>query len=118
MLPKENRLKKQKDFERVFSGGKGLREDFFSIRFLENGLQWDRFGFIVGKKVSPRATKRNQIKRRMRAAVFGLMKKETKPRRKKFMDIAIIAFAGSEKLKFSQIKEAMSSVLRRLNYNV
>ena len=42
MLPKINRLKKQKDFERVYKKGKGYKEDFLFLKIVENGKKLTR----------------------------------------------------------------------------
>jgi len=69
MLPKKHRLSKKKDFERVLKQGRGLKKDFLSLKTIENDLGFHRFGFIVGKRVSNKANKRNKIKRRLREIV-------------------------------------------------
>lgn len=69
MLPKENRLKKNKDFEMVFKKGKGFSQNFLFLKFIKNNLKVTRFGFVVSKKVSKKAVIRNRIKRRLREIV-------------------------------------------------
>ncbi len=69
MLPKKNRLKKNKDFERIFKIGKGYRENFLFLKIAENNLKTSRFGFVVSKKFSKKAFIRNKIKRRLRELV-------------------------------------------------
>ena len=69
MLPKINRLKKTKDIERVFREGRGFGEGFLFLKLAKNDLNAVRFAFIVGKKISNRASVRNKIKRIMRDAV-------------------------------------------------
>ncbi len=66
MLPKENRLTKNKDFEEIFKKGKGFRENFLFLKILKNKLKVSRFGFVVSNKISKKATVRNKIKRRLR----------------------------------------------------
>ena len=69
MLPKTNRLTKKKDFENVFKKGKGIKGDFLILRFVGNKTKTCRFGIVVSKKISKKATVRNKIKRRIRAAI-------------------------------------------------
>ncbi len=66
MLPKENRLKKKKDFERVFKNGHGCKDGFLYLKVVENNLDDSRFGFVIGAKFSKSAVKRNKIKRWLR----------------------------------------------------
>ncbi len=69
MLPAANRLKKERDFERVFKKGEKTRGRFFLLKFADNNLSQTRFGIAVSKKVSSRATERNKIKRKIREAI-------------------------------------------------
>ena len=69
MLPKKNRLKNKKDFERVFKQGKGFKEDFLFFKITKNNLKENRFGFIVSLKVSKKAVLRNKVKRRLREII-------------------------------------------------
>lgn len=39
MLPEVNRLKKEKDFERVFKKGRGYKEDFLYLKIVKNNLK-------------------------------------------------------------------------------
>ncbi len=70
MLLFDNRLKKEKDFKNVFSLGKHFNLNSVGIiRFKENNQIKTRFGFVVSKKVSLKAVKRNRIKRILREQV-------------------------------------------------
>ncbi len=69
MLPKINRLKNKKDFDRVFKRGKGFKGDFLFLKIIKNNLSVSRFGFVVGRNVAKKATARNIIKRKLRAVV-------------------------------------------------
>jgi len=69
MLPKTNRLTRKKDFEAVFQHGKSFKGNGLLLKIAANNLAVSRFGFVVSKKVSSKATVRNSIKRRVRAVV-------------------------------------------------
>lgn len=70
MLKKEHRIRKQKDFDRVFGkDGSFFAQGFLSLKVSPNGLDHSRFGFIVSNKISKSAVKRNRIKRLLREAV-------------------------------------------------
>jgi ribonuclease P protein component len=69
MLPREYRLVKNKDFDNVWQKGRSCYGIFLGIRFVQNGANQSRFGFLVSNKVSKRAVKRNLIKRRLRAII-------------------------------------------------
>lgn len=100
MLPKSNRLTKEKDFQEVFKKGKAIKSDFLLFRVLKNNLNTNRFGFIVSKKVSSKATTRNKIKRRLRGVVAAELKNI-----KGFKDFVIVALPSINKKEFLQVKE-------------
>jgi len=108
VLPKENRLKKRKDFERVFKEGKGFKENFLFLKILENDLNKARFGFIVSRKVSKKATLRNKIKRKLREAVREKLKEVEKG-----MDGILVASPGLEKKDFWEIKESINKIFQK-----
>ncbi len=74
MLPQKNRLKTDRDFKKVFSEGKSSESDLIKIRFLKNFKKYSRFGFIISNTFESKAVSRNLIKRRLRAAVYFLLK--------------------------------------------
>lgn len=107
MLPKNNRLKKKKDFERVFRLGKKIKGDCFYLKFLENNLNKIRVGFVVSKNVSNKATIRNKVKRRMREVVRRMLE-----RLKPGYDVVIVAQRGIEKEDFLKIKKKIEEALK------
>lgn len=66
MIKKELRLNKDKDFALVFKTGQQLKGRFLSVRVLANGLDYSRFGLMVGLKISKKAVERNYIKRQIK----------------------------------------------------
>lgn len=68
MLPLKNRLKKGKDFQKVFKEGKlSLQEDII-LKYTKNGLMVSRIGFAIGKKITQKTVQKNRIKRILREA--------------------------------------------------
>ncbi len=65
-FPSSYRLRGQKDISSVFRKGKKVYTRCFSVRWLENSVGHARFCIRVGKKVSRKAVRRNQIKRWLR----------------------------------------------------
>ena len=109
MLSKINRLTKKKDFEAVFKKGKSVKNSFLIFKILNNNLKENRFGFIVSKKISNKATIRNKIKRRLRAIIAkelgGI---------KNYKDIIIIALPGIEKKEFSEIQSVITNFFKKI----
>lgn len=107
MLSRNHRLRRKKDFEKVYKKGKSLRQGFLFLKFLSNDSEVSRIGIVVSKKVALRATVRNLIKRRIRAAI-----KELIPDMKRGQDIVISALAGIDKTTdFKKIKITLSDLL-------
>ncbi|MBZ9569559.1 ribonuclease P protein component [Patescibacteria group bacterium] len=108
MLAKINRLKKRKDFDLVFKRGKGFKEDFLVLKMIRNNLNQTRFGFIVGGKISKKATLRNRIKRRLRELIRMKLK-----RIKKGFDLILIAQTGLENKDFWEIEEIINKLFSK-----
>ncbi len=108
MLAKINRLKKRKDFDLVFKKGKGFKEDFLVLKMIKNNLNQTRFGFIVGGKISKKATLRNRIKRRLRELIRIRLK-----RIKKGFDLILIAQTGLESKDFWEIEEIINKLFSK-----
>ena len=65
MFSRECKLRKDKDFKRIFKKGVCFREAAASIRIIPNDVSINRFAFVVGTKISKKAVIRNKIRRRM-----------------------------------------------------
>ena len=108
MLTKINRLKKEKDFEKIFKKGKSFKNSFLILRIVPNNLEESRFGFIVSQKVSKKAVLRNKVKRRLRDII---QKNITEI--KKGKDVALIVLPGLEKKSFLETKEILETLLKK-----
>ena len=108
MLPKRNRLKKEKDFERVFKKGKGLEEGFLFIKVAKNDLEMSRFGFVVSEKVSKKATLRNKVKRKLRELTRARLS-----RIKIGLDVALVARPGIEQKNSQEIGNMMDRLFKK-----
>ena len=108
MLPKQNRLCKKKDFEKVFKKGKGFKEDFLILKIVPNNLKTNRFGFLVSLKISKKATMRNKIKRRLREQVQLKL-----PEMKKGIDGVLIASPGLETKDFWEMEQTINKLFKK-----
>lgn len=68
MLPRHLRLKRPEDFQAVKQRGSRWRDPLLTVNAAKNDLTHNRYGFVVSKKVGS-AVVRNQVKRRLRAAL-------------------------------------------------
>lgn len=108
MLSRVNRIKKKKDFETIFKGAKSFKNSLFVLKTIKNNLGLNRFGFVVSQKVSKKATIRNKVRRRLSEAAgarINMIKTGT--------DIVLIALPNIEKKEFCEIKEALSSAIKK-----
>lgn len=108
MLPKTNRLKKKKDFERVFKEGKGFKEDFLFLKLAKNNLNISRFGFVVGQKVSKKAVLRNKTKRRLRELVKAKL-----PKIKIGFDGVLVALEGLETQNYKEMEDSVDKLFKK-----
>ncbi len=67
MLDNRNRLKKDKDFKKIFSLSRNVVAGRLFFRVLKGKAPFVRFGFVISNKIDKRSTRRNAIKRRLRA---------------------------------------------------
>lgn len=110
MLPKENRLKKKKDFDNVFKNGRGYKEDFLYLKIIGNDLKNSRFGFVIGKNFSNSAVVRNKMRRRLRELV-----KINLPSIKKNIDGVIVVRPGLEITDFWELEEKIKNIFKKAN---
>lgn len=62
------RLRKGREFDRVYAEGTVVGGPLFVVRALANDGEAARWGFAVGKKLAPGAVVRNRVRRRLREA--------------------------------------------------
>lgn len=73
MLPKNSRLVKNSDFQKIYKGGGSLSGDFLILKFLATKEKILKIGFVVSARVAKDAVARNKCKRRLREAVRALI---------------------------------------------
>lgn len=108
MLKKSNRIRKNKDFGRIFREGKRINTDYFSIKITKNNSDESRFGFVVSKKVSNKSTARNRIKR-----LLSEVARKKISEIKKGVDVVIIVKKDFSGEKFAELDEFIESILKK-----
>lgn len=108
MLDKKYRLRKQKDFEKMFKGGIYLSENFLTLKVIRNDLPLSRFGFIISNKISKSAAMRNRTKRRLRESIRGIQ-----DRIKEGYDCLFISKHGIVEKESADINMAVEKLLKR-----
>lgn len=104
---KEERLRKRKDFDRVFKEGKVLKGAIFSAYVLRNSLGHPRIGIIVGRKFGG-AVERNRIRRLLRESY-----RSNKGLIGAGFDIVLLPRIGIE-ANFKTVEEAFKKLMTRL----
>lgn len=69
MLPKQHRLKSNKEISLIIKQGKTVGGKYIVIKFLPKQNDINKFAFIVSNKISKVAVIRNKIKRRLREII-------------------------------------------------
>ena len=120
MLPRENRLKRMKDFEILFNEGRYFNYEFLSLKVWKiDPLKYPKrdytkedlkIGFTVGLKVSKSAVKRNRVKRQMREVVRLLLKEG---KIKKGFMVAMVAKPEILEKEYIEIEKAVKGVFKR-----
>lgn len=130
MLPKQNRLRTNKDFQKVFKSSKPIYTENLIFRVAKNeskkykveSIKSDqihqstnqpgnqsRFGFVVSNKIDKRASRRNALRRRLRAVVQELM-----PQIKSGNDVAILVKKDFPlPYSYEEIKKQVEEGLRK-----
>ena len=101
------RLTGNKQFTRIRGQGHSAANRFLVIRFLPNGLDHSRFGFMVSRRIG-NAVVRNKVKRRLREAVRLTPVKAG-------WDAVFIARKGTERAGYHELKQAAGNLLRRIH---
>lgn len=107
-MRKSYRIKKEMEFQTVFTTGEAIANRNFVIYHLTVPAQKHfRVGISVGKKVGHTAVLRNRIKRYIRQSLL-----ELKPYLKQDVDFLVIARKSSRNLNFFETKKNLIHVLK------
>jgi len=114
MFKRINRLTKQKDFDNIFKTGVSSFDRIIGVKIVKNNLKYNRFGVIVGKKVSKKAVIRNKVKRRLRE-VLKVHNKSLK----QGIDVVVIALPLSASRDYFELYAIIEKHLKKLRlFNV
>lgn len=107
MLSRELRLRNPQDFHRAWESGKRWRGRWLTVNVVPNNLPHNRYGFVASKRVGNAVT-RNNVKRRLRAAV-----RQWFPALVDGHDVVIIAHAAAAEAGYHELESELGSLLRR-----
>jgi ribonuclease P protein component len=108
MLSKEHRLTRTKDFQRVLSNKRGIRESGILIKTGVSKNTTLRIGIVVSRKVAKKAVDRNRIRRvileEVRSQIKGIADGA---------DIVFVVIPGFELKGLGHIHTIISSLLKK-----
>ena len=113
MLAREARLRKNKDFDKVYKKGKSYSSKILKMYVLTSDLPIQRCGFSISKKVSKKAVERNKLKRRL-SFIF----REESKKIKDGIDIIFVARTEIISLDFSELEILVKNLLSKADIYV
>lgn len=109
MLKKDNRIRLDKEFDRVFKAGQSFYGQDLGFKLIKNELGLSRFGILINTKVSKKAVVRNRIRRQIKAILYHNL-----PQILTGYDLVIIVFPQIIDKKFEDIEKVLLIGLKRL----
>ncbi|PID52690.1 MAG: ribonuclease P protein component [Candidatus Moraniibacteriota bacterium] len=110
MLGTHNRLRDNNELLYVLKKGKRHYSGGVLLYWIDNNIPYVRCGFIVGKKFSPLAVKRNKQKRILRSAVKNILPKIAPGK-----DIVISYINHGKILSYAESKKVILHALKKNN---
>ena len=99
------RLRRRKDFDSVFRGGRAWSNKLLVLRSLASDLPHNRIGFITSKRVGG-AVVRNRVRRRLREALRPLPMATS-------WDVVVSAKTAAAGADYQELKRAVIDLLAR-----
>jgi len=107
MLKKQNRLRGEKDFEKIIKKGERFWDIFLFLKVIKNNLRIVRVGLVISRKVSKKAVERNRIKRQL-SEILRIKINEINSG----YDLVFFVKKGIKTRSFSEIKESVEALLK------
>lgn len=108
MLQRTHRLRRQKDFARVFKHGHTVHMPAFTIKYHTNRHSRTRVAVVISTKVAKRAVVRNRTRRRFYAQLQRMW-----PRIEPGMDIVILLRRQATDLRGDRLADQLRSCFHK-----
>ncbi len=108
MFAKERRIRKEGEFKNVLERGRFVATPLFLLKYKKASEPESRFGFVVSRKVSPKATVRNTVKRRLREIARREEIRLPVP-----CDVVVIARRAAASASFGELRESFVAALNQ-----
>jgi len=109
MLKRDNRIGRNKEFDRAFKIGQSFYGKILGLKVVDNDLEISRLGVLISTKVSKKAVIRNKFKRQIKQIIRTEL-----PELKKGKDLVIIVFPQILDKNFQEISLFLKNSLRQL----
>lgn len=109
MIPKENRLKKNSQFNYIYKHGLSKHSKFLSVSYIKTKFSPFKVGVTVSKKIG-NSVVRNQVKRHLRESVRLELKNFDEKH-----NYIFIARKGINELDFNSIRKTVVKLLMKAN---
>lgn len=104
-MGEKERLRKNSEFAAIYEHGRTWSNALVVLKALPNGLEWNRYGFVTGKRLG-KAVVRNRVKRLLREVARGAATK-------KGWDVVFIARSGAATANYYELGASVAGLLRR-----
>ena len=114
MLQKKYRLKKYSAFMATYKLNNVVANKYLCVYYGRAKTDKSfptKFAFVVSKKISKRAVKRNRIKRLMRESVRLLLKEAKINHINKYMSVIVVAKGAALEADYSIIRTSLTDLL-------
>jgi len=101
----KERLRKNSQFTAVYERGKTSSDSLVVLKTMPNGLEWNRYGFVAGKRLG-KAVVRNRVKRLLREVARATPTKSG-------WDVVFIARSKAAKANYNELEASVAGLLRR-----
>ncbi|MDI7246394.1 MAG: ribonuclease P protein component [Bacillota bacterium] len=104
-MPKSERLRKSRDFTRIFEHGKSLPGSRVVVYYLENGLSFNRVGIAVSRRLGG-AVERNRLKRVVKEAY-----RASEAALRQGLDLVLLPRSKAKTASFQEVKDELLWIL-------